>query len=29
MPAKMMLTLLFLISLCVVVVLGFRALPQR
>jgi pilus assembly protein CpaB len=28
MPAKTILTLLFLISLCVVVLLGFRALPQ-
>jgi pilus assembly protein CpaB len=29
MPAKAILTLLFLIALCVVVVLGFRALPHR
>ena len=29
MPAKMILAMLFLISLCVVVVLGLRALPQR
>lgn len=29
MPAKMILAMLFLVSLCVVVVLGLRALPQR
>ncbi len=29
MPAKTILTLLFLVSLCVVVILGLRALPQR
>lgn len=29
MPAKMILTLLFVVSLCVVVILAFRALPQR
>ena len=29
MPAKMILTLLFFVSLCVVVILALRALPQR
>jgi len=29
MPAKMILTLLFFVSLCVVVILAIRALPQR
>jgi pilus assembly protein CpaB len=29
MPAKTILTLLFLVSLCVIVILGLRALPQR